>query len=92
VPRTPFDERELTVLISALLLLSASIYFWRELRSIAHWKLLAGAILCLVAGGAATLIEHAIAFDVFNTIEHSSYLLQSVFLALWALRMRNVRA
>jgi hypothetical protein len=92
VPRTPFDERELTVLLSALLLLAASVYFRRELRRVAHWPLLAAAILCLVAGGIATLVEHAVQYDLFNTLEHSFYLLQSVLLAAWALRLRRARA
>jgi hypothetical protein len=92
VPRTPFDERELTVLLSALLLLAASVYFRHELRRVAHWKLLAAAISCLVLGGIATLAEHAVAFDFFNTLEHASYLLQSVFLGLWALQTRKARS
>ena len=75
-------------LLSAVLLLIASVYFRKELQRIAHWRLLAAAILCLVAGGAATVLEHLQWFQLFNTLEHSSYLLQSVFLALWALSIR----
>lgn len=92
MPRTPFDERELTVLLSALLLLAASVYFRRELRRITNWPLLAAGIVCLVVGGIATLVEHTFAYEAFNTLEHGSYLLQSVFLAAWALRMRRARA
>jgi hypothetical protein len=41
--RPPFDQRELTVLFSALLLAAGSVYFRRELRRIPEWGyLLAG--------------------------------------------------
>ena len=90
--RTAFDERELTVLISALLIAVASLYFGRELRRLPQWKLLLGGLGCLVVGGAATIVEHFVAYDFFNTLEHGAYLAQSLMLLGWAVRARRVPA
>lgn len=90
--RTPFDERELTVLVSAVLVAAASLYFVRDLRRVPEWKLLLASIACLVLGSTATIVEHALAYDLFNTIEHGCYLLQSLTLAAWALRAPKAAA
>jgi hypothetical protein len=90
--RTPFDERELTVLVSALCLAAATAYFRRELRRVPQWPLLLGGVGCLITGSTATIVEHFVAYDGFNTLEHVSYLLQSLLLLLWALRVRRVPA
>jgi hypothetical protein len=89
---TPFDTRELAVLTAALLLATLSVYYHRDLRRIPQWRFLLGGILCLIAGSTATIAEHFALYDVFNTIEHLSYLAQSLMLALWAWRVRRVRA
>jgi len=88
--RPPFDQRELTVLLSALLLAAVSGYFWRELRRVPEWRFLLAGIGCLIAGSTATIVEHFIAYDLFNTIEHASYFAQSLVLAIWAFRARRV--
>lgn len=88
--RTPFDERELTVLVSAVLVAAASLYFLRDLRRVPEWRWLLTSIACLVLGSTATILEHALAYDLFNTIEHGFYLLQSLTLAGWALRVPRV--
>ena len=46
--------------------------------------------LCL--GSTATIVEHFVLYDVFNSIEHCCYFAQSLMLALWALRMRRASA
>jgi hypothetical protein len=43
-------------------------------------------------GSTATIVEHAFAYDFFNTIEHATYLAQSLMLALWALKVRRAAA
>ena len=88
--RTTFDERELTVLISALLITVVSLYFGRELRRLPQWKLLLAGLGCLVVAGTATIVEHFAAYDFFNTLEHAAYLTQSLMLLGWALRARRV--
>jgi hypothetical protein len=88
--QTPFDERELTVLISGLLLALSSIYFRAELRRVPEWRLLLAGIGCMIVGGVATLVEHVVAYDLFNHLEHLSYMMQSLVLAFWALRVRKV--
>jgi uncharacterized membrane protein len=90
--RPPFDERELTVLFSALLLAAATAYFRRDVQRVPHWPFLLGGVGCLIAGSTATIVEHFYAFDTFNVIEHAFYLAQSLMLVLWALRIRRVRA
>lgn len=90
--RPPFDERELTVLFSALLLAGATAYFRRDLRRVPHWRSLLGGLAFLVLGSAATILEHFWAYDVFNAIEHVCYLLQSAMLLLWAVQVRRVPA
>lgn len=89
---TPFDERELTVLISALLITVASLYFGRDLQRLPQWKLLLAGLACLVVGGTATIVEHFVAYDFFNTVEHAAFLAQSLMLLGWALRARRVTA
>jgi hypothetical protein len=90
--RTAFDERELTVLISALLITAASLYFGRDLRRLPQWKLLLAGLGCLVVGGASTIAEHFVAYHFFNTLEHAAYMVQSLMLLSWALRARRVTA
>ena len=90
--RPPFDQRELTVLFSALLLAVGSVYFRRELRRIPEWGYLLAGVCFLILGSTATIVEHAVAYDFFNTIEHATYLAQSLMLALWALKVRRAAA
>ena len=90
--RPPFDERELTVLCSALLLAVASIYFRRELRRVPEWPFLLAGIAFLILGSTSTIVEHFYLYDFFNTIEHGSYFAQSLMLLVWALRARRVLA
>jgi hypothetical protein len=90
--QTAFDERELTVLISALLLAVVSLHFLKELRRVPEWRVLLGGLGFLVLGSIATIAEHAVYYDLFNTIEHASYFAQSAMLVLWALRARRVLA
>jgi fluoride ion exporter CrcB/FEX len=88
----PFDERELSVLFAALLLAALSAYFQRDLRRIPQWRLLLAGVGFLIAGSTATIVEHFVLYDFFNTLEHFCYLAQSLMLALWALRMRRASA
>lgn len=90
--QTSFDERELTVLISALLIAASSLYFLKDLRRVPRWKVLLGSIACLVVGSIATIVEHAVAYDAFNTLEHACYFAQSALLAWWAWPARRVPA
>ncbi|HET7542343.1 MAG TPA: hypothetical protein VFK05_20885 [Polyangiaceae bacterium] len=88
----PFDKRELAVLFAALLLAALSGYYHRDLRRIPEWRFLLAGICCLIIGSTATIVEHFVLYDVFNTLEHMGYLAQSLMLALWAVRVRRVRA
>ena len=88
----PFDERELTVLFSALLLAAASAYFRRELQRLPKWRILLAGLACLLVGSTATIVEHFVAYDAFNILEHTAYLAQSLMLLLWAVRVRQVPA
>jgi hypothetical protein len=90
--RPPFDERELTVLFSALLVASAIVYFRRDVVRLPHWRLLLAGLGGLMLGSTATIVEHFVAYDLFNTVEHAAYLAQSLMLLLWALRVRRVAA
>ena len=87
--QTPFDEREVTVLLSGLLLAASTLYFRSDIKRVPGWRLLLAGVGCMVVGNAATVIEHALAYQLFNIIEHASYMLQSVVLAAWALRLRS---
>ena len=88
--RPPFDQRELTVLISALLLGAVTAYFHREVKRVPRWRYLFAGLLFLVLGSTATIVEHFAAYDVFNTLEHVCYLAQSAALLSWVLRSRRV--
>ena len=92
MPPPPFDERELSVLFAALLLAAGSAHFFRDLRRIPEWRYLLAGIGFLCLGSTATIVEHFVLYDVFNSIEHCCYFAQSLMLALWALRMRRASA
>ena len=90
--QTSFDERELTVLISALLLAVSTLYFVKDLRRVPRWKVLLASIACLAVGSISTIVEHVVAYDFFNTLEHACYFAQSALLAWWAWPARRVPA
>ena len=87
---TPFDSREIVVLISALFVFSSSLRFRRELMRVPRWRVLSAAMVFLVIGGTATIIEHFWAYPVFNAVEHVAYLCQSLLVAAWAFGIRRV--
>lgn len=89
--QTTLDAREITVLISGLFLLACSVRFRVELRRVPQWRVLAYGMACLVAGNVATIVEHFVAYDLFNVVEHLCYFLQSLALAIWALQLRRIR-
>ncbi len=88
---TPFDAREITVLISAVFVCACSIRFRADLQRVPSWQLLNAAMACLVVGGLATVLEHFAAYTFFNVVEHVAYFLQSLVLASWAVRIQRVR-
>ena len=88
--RPAFDERELTVLFSAVLLACATAYFRRDVQRVPSWRWLLAGVACLMVGSLATIVEHFWAYDAFNTVEHAAYMAQSVMLLFWALRARRV--
>jgi len=89
---TPFDAREITVLISAVFVMACSLRFRRDLMRIPNWRMLNGAMICLVIGGLSTVLEHLLSYELFNLVEHFAYFLQSLALASWALGLpRNAR-
>jgi hypothetical protein len=90
--RPPFDERELTVLFSALLLAAGTAYFRREVQRVPEWRFLLAGVACLIVGSTATIVEHFYAYDFFNTVEHAGYFAQSSMLLVWAVRARKVLA
>jgi len=89
--QTTLDAREITVLISGLFLIACSLRFRVELRRVPEWRLLVCAIAWLTSGNIATIVEHFWAYQVLNRIEHLCYFLQSLTLAIWALRVRALR-
>jgi hypothetical protein len=89
--QTTLDAREITVLISGLFLTACSVRFRVELQRVPQWRVLAYGMACLVIGNVATIVEHFVAYDLFNDVEHLCYFLQSLALAAWALRLRRLR-
>lgn len=90
--RPPFDERELTVLFAALLLAAVSGHYRRNLRRVPEWRFLLAGLGFLLVGSTATIVEHFVAYDLFNTLEHFAYFAQSLMLLIWALRTQRVPA
>lgn len=90
--RPPFDERELTVLVGAILIASVTVYFRREVARVPQWRFLFAGLAFLVIGSAATITEHFAWYDAFNIVEHACFMAQSLMLLLWALRVRRVPA
>jgi len=85
----PFEEREVAVLVGALLLVGCTVYFVRDFKRVPRWQLLGLAILSLVLGNVATVLEHFVAFNVFNHLEHAAYAMQSLLLATWAYKLQR---
>lgn len=81
------NEGEITVLISALFLAACTGKFRGELQRIPSWGWLAAAVGCLVLGSISTVVEHATSPRFFDHVEHLGYFLQSIFIAVWALRV-----
>lgn len=84
-----FEEREVAVLVGAVLLVACTLYFFRDFRRVPSWQLLGLAMCSLVVGNVATVVEHFMAFSLFNHVEHAAYALQSVLLASWAYRLQR---
>jgi hypothetical protein len=89
VAQTPFDAREITVLISAVFVCACLVRYRSDLQRVPAWRTLTTAMGFLVLGGTATIVEHFVAYDLFNVIEHAAYFLQSVALAAWAIHVRR---
>ncbi|HET9953412.1 MAG TPA: hypothetical protein VFQ61_02850, partial [Polyangiaceae bacterium] len=60
-----FEEREVAVLVGALLLVTCTLYFLRDFKRVPRWPLLSLAMCSLVLGNIATVVEHFIAFSFF---------------------------
>ncbi len=88
--QAPFDSREITVLISAVFVCACIVRYRSDLTRVPAWRTLTAAMGFLVVGGTATLMEHFVAYQLFNTIEHAAYFLQSAALAAWAIRARRL--
>lgn len=86
---TPFDTREVTVLISAVFVCACIVRYRSDLQRVPAWRTLTAAMAFLVMGGTATILEHFVSYRLFNTIEHAAYFLQSAALAAWAIRARR---
>ncbi len=89
VAQTPFDAREITVLISAVFVCACIVRYRSDLQRVPAWQTLTAAMGFLVLGGTATILEHFAYYDLFNAIEHAAYFLQSAALAAWAIRARR---
>jgi len=87
VAETPFDSREIVVLISAVFVFASSLRFGTELKRVPSWRALGAAMVCLIIGGTATIVEHFTSYAVFNLVEHVAYLCQSLFVVAWAFSM-----
>ena len=85
----PFEEREVAVLVGALLLVGCTVYFLRDFKRVPRWQILGLAIFSLVLGNVATVLEHFVAFSVLNHVEHAAYAMQSLFLAVWAFKLQR---
>ncbi|MFZ5896105.1 MAG: hypothetical protein ACOY0T_33925 [Myxococcota bacterium] len=84
-----FEEREVAVLVGALLLVGCTLYFIRDFKRVPRWQMLCLAMCSLVLGNIATVVEHFFAFNVFNHLEHAAYALQSLLLAAWAYQLQR---
>ncbi|MGC4087635.1 MAG: hypothetical protein QM756_07020 [Polyangiaceae bacterium] len=85
----PFEEREVAVLVGALLLVGCTRYFLRDFKRVPSWQMLGLAMCSLVLGNVFTVVEHFVAFNLFNHLEHAAYAVQSLLVAAWAIRLQR---
>jgi hypothetical protein len=78
---------EIVTLLVALLVAAATLARRRYLMALPHWRWLASAGLCLLVAWTATVVEHHVAYAVFDTLEHAAYLAQAVLLTVWIVRV-----
>jgi len=89
---SPLEDRELSALIVMLVPVSALLRFGHEFKRIPEWRLLTFGMLCLLIGEVSTVLEHIALAQLFDYVEHACYLLQSLAIALWAVRIRGSRS
>lgn len=78
---------EFVTLVLAFVVAVATVARRRYLFAIPHWRWLAAAGASLLVAWIATVAEDVWAPTVFNTIEHTAYLAQSVLLTAWIVRV-----
>lgn len=77
------NQNEVIVFLIALGVIWFLCIFKEHLNELRQPKLLLSAFAMLVLAWLATNLEHLFAYTFFNTVEHLSYALNGVLLALW---------
>lgn len=70
--------------MGGLLVLACTLTLLRDLKRVPRWQLLGLALGSLVLGDVATVVEHFVAYEFFNHLEHAAYALQSLLILAWA--------
>lgn len=80
-------ENEILVLIFATFVLAVGIFFPKSLRTLPYFPLLQASYFALWCAWLATNLEHVFNPALFNTLEHISYLTNSLLFFAWCILM-----
>ena len=63
-----------------------------KIRRITAWKLLLSAFYFLMAGWFFTVIEGFVLLPFFNLLEHISYCVSAIFMAIWCYKIAHPKS
>lgn len=77
-------EREIITLVFGAMTFVFLMVYRREIKHVAHFNLLVYAFCLICLGWTSTVLDNLILYHVLDLVEHASYALGMVGLALWA--------
>ena len=80
-------DNEVVMLILGSGVLYFVLYNYKQIKRIYEWKWLFSAFCFIMAGWFFTVIEGFFLARAFNILEHSSYMISAIILAVWCIKV-----
>jgi hypothetical protein len=81
------NDNEVVMMVLGTAVIFFVLYKKPQIRQINGWKWLVSAYCFLLAGCLLTILEGFFLTDYLNLLEHFSYTVSAIFLALWCRKM-----
>ena len=78
------ERIELITLVIGIIVLLFLYWNRRQLKSLAHGRILHSSYICFVLGWILTVIESFALHDALNLLEHTCYLVGCILFAIWS--------